>query len=162
MFLRSPLFWAFVGVPLLEIMLFLQVGQRIGFWATLGVVLVTAAAGTSLVRQQGLAVLRRAQENMNRGVMPAAELVDGLLIVVAGLLLLTPGFFTDAAGFTLLLPAARAGARRLLMKRFGARLGAGTVGTGWPGGPGPHGRPRASEVEIIDTSAEVVDREVER
>lgn len=120
--LLSPVFALFVGVPILEIWLFLQVGRRIGILPTMATIVLTAAAGAWLVRQQGMAVLKRAQQSMDRGVLPANELVDGVLILAAGLLLLTPGFFTDAVGFALLLPPSRALVRVWAMRQLQGRI----------------------------------------
>lgn len=139
MFLFSPLFWVFVGVPILEIWLFLVVGRRIGIFMTVGMVVLTAAVGSTLMRRQGMAVLRRAQEMVGHGRLPARELIDGVMILAAGLLLLTPGFFTDAIGFTLLVPPARAAIRELVKARLQARLIV--------------RRPRASQMEFVDDSA---------
>ncbi len=145
--LLSPIFLLFVGVPILEIWLFLLVGGRIGTINTILVIILTAAAGTQLVRQQGLAVLRRAQEATNQGRLPANELLDGVLILVAGVLLLTPGFFTDAVGFMLLIPPTRAVVRRMIMERLQHRI---TVQTA---------HPRAADMEIVDDSPARVEPE---
>jgi len=105
--MRFFLFLAFVVVPIVEIGLFLQVGSYIGVPATLGLIILTAIAGTMLVRSQGLDVLRKVQNSANRGEMPVAALAQGLFVLIAGVLLLTPGFATDALGFALLIPPVR-------------------------------------------------------
>ncbi len=97
----------FVSVPLLEIYLLLKVGGLIGVGNTIGLILLTAFIGTLLLRQQGLATLRRVQETLDRGALPAGALVEGLILLFAGALLLTPGFFTDAVGFACLVPSLR-------------------------------------------------------
>jgi UPF0716 protein FxsA len=97
----------FIGVPLIEIALFIQVGGWLGLAATLLVVIATAVIGAALLRRQGLATLARARRNMARGVAPVAELFDGVFLLLAGALLLTPGFFTDALGAALLVPPLR-------------------------------------------------------
>jgi len=152
MVLLSPLFWLFVGVPLIEVALFAFIGSRIGVLATIVVVILTAAAGASLVRRQGMAVLQRAQNSMNRGVVPTTELVDGVLILAAGLLLLTPGFFTDAVGFFLLIPGGRALIRAWALRRLEGRVV--QMGPDYQGFGSPHERrgPRASQIEIVDRS----------
>lgn len=94
----------FVTVPLIEIALFIEVGDWIGLWPTLGVVIVTAMAGTWLLRMQGRATLMRVQASLDRQRFPAKEVFDGLCLLFAGALLLTPGFFTDALGFLLFVP----------------------------------------------------------
>ncbi len=94
---------AFIGVPLLEIAVFIQVGGLIGLWPTLGLVILTALVGTWQLRAQGLATLTRARAQIDRGVLPAHELFDGLCLLFAGALLLTPGFVTDTLGLLLFL-----------------------------------------------------------
>ncbi len=92
---------AFIGVPILEIAVFIEVGGQIGLWPTLGLVVLTALVGTWQLRAQGLATLTRARTHIDRGVLPAHELFDGLCLLVAGALLLTPGFVTDTLGLLL-------------------------------------------------------------
>lgn len=101
------LFALFVVVPIIEIALFIQVGEAIGVWQTIALVILTAVAGTALLRAQGLATLRRAQTSMNQGQVPVREVFDGACLLVAGVLLLTPGFMTDAFGLSLFLPPVR-------------------------------------------------------
>lgn len=98
---------AFVGVPLIEIALFVQIGGIIGLWPTLLVVLITAMLGTFLVRTQGLMALGNLQRSFAELDDPTEPLAHGAMILVAGALLLTPGFFTDAVGFALLMPPVR-------------------------------------------------------
>ncbi|WP_235830306.1 FxsA family protein [Algihabitans albus] len=102
---------AFIAVPLIEIAVFIQVGGLIGLWPTLAVVVITAVVGTWLLRLQGIATLNRARQQINRGAMPTHELFDGLCLVFAGALLLTPGFVTDAVGLALFVPAVRTALR---------------------------------------------------
>ncbi|MFN6951748.1 MAG: FxsA family protein [Albidovulum sp.] len=114
---------AFIAIPLIEIGLFIKVGGLIGLWPTLGIVLLTAIAGSWLVRAQGalaLAELRRALNDLRDPTEPIAQ---GALILLAGALLLTPGFFTDAMGLLLLIPAVRSAvlchlAARVRVERF--------------------------------------------
>jgi UPF0716 protein FxsA len=101
------LFLAFVLVPVVEIALIVEVGGVLGAWETAGLIVLTAAAGTALVRAQGFQVLARAQATLARGEFPAREMADALCLLVAGVLLLTPGFLTDALGLLLLVPWAR-------------------------------------------------------
>jgi len=98
---------AFLAVPLIEIALFIQVGGWIGLGWTLATVVVTALLGTYMVRSQGLATLERLRGAMGQGQDPTDALVHGAMILFAGALLLTPGFFTDAVGFSFLLPRVR-------------------------------------------------------
>lgn len=97
----------FIGVPIIEIGLFIEIGGLIGLWPTLLTVIVTAFAGTTLLRLQGLAVLQRVQESTARNELPVQEVFDGLCLLTAGILLLTPGFFTDAFGFLMFVPPFR-------------------------------------------------------
>lgn len=101
------LFIAFLAVPLIEIALFIQVGGAIGLWATLAIVVLTAIAGTALVRGQGIITLNRLRNSFSDMQDPTEPLVHGAMILFSGALLLTPGFFTDAVGFALLVPAVR-------------------------------------------------------
>lgn len=101
------LLFLFISVPLLEIYLLLKVGGYIGAMNTIALILLTAFIGTLLLRQQGLSTLARVQQTLDEGRLPAGALVEGLLLLVAGALLLTPGFFTDAVGFFCLVPSCR-------------------------------------------------------
>ena len=98
---------AMIGVPILEIAVFIQAGEAFGLWPTLGAVVLTALIVTTLLRWQGLSVWARATESLQRGVFPMNEVFTGLCLLVAGALLLTPGFITDAVGFALFVPAVR-------------------------------------------------------
>lgn len=117
------LFIAFLAVPLIEIALFIQIGGAIGLWSTLAVVILTAVLGTYLVRAQGQMALRNLQNSFSRLDDPSRPLADGAMILVSGALLLTPGFFTDAVGFALLVPGVRTrvfdwAASRVKVQRF--------------------------------------------
>lgn len=101
------LFFIFIIVPIVEIILFIIVGDRIGLLATIGVVVLTAIIGTFLIRHQGIATIKKAQESLKENILPVNEAFDGLCILIAGALLLTPGFFTDAIGFSLFIPSLR-------------------------------------------------------
>lgn len=111
------LFLAFVIVPLIEIALFVQVGGAIGLWPTLGIVVLTAILGTSLMRSQGRQVMARLSSSFSELRDPTEPLAEGAMILFAGVLLLTPGFFTDAVGFALLLPPVRHAILRKLASR---------------------------------------------
>jgi UPF0716 protein FxsA len=109
---------AFLIVPLAEIAVLIEVGSRIGLAPTLALIVLTAIVGTWMLRRQGFGVLARAQRQLERGVLPVAEVFEGLCLVTAGALLLTPGFLTDIAGALLLLPPVRA----LLYRHLGHYL----------------------------------------
>lgn len=111
-----PLF--FFIIPLVEIYFLVQIGEQIGAWKTVLLVIVTAVIGVVLLRQQGLKVLLKANQAMQAGQMPAQELFDGLILAVVGVLLVTPGFFTDALGFILLIPTVRKVLMRGLLHKF--------------------------------------------
>ena len=111
---------AFIFVPLIEIAVFIQVGGLIGLWPTLALIVLTAVLGTWQLRAQGIATLARARGQMERGVMPARELFDGLCLLMAGALLLTPGFVTDALGGLLFVPSLRDLLRRIMARHLRA------------------------------------------
>ncbi len=132
----------FIAVPLIEIALFIKVGGAIGLWPTLAIVVLTALVGTQLMRSQGAAAMTRIRRSLDEMRDPAEPLAHGAMILLAGALLLTPGFFTDACGFLLLVPGFRAAAFRWLLRNvrvqgFSARTS-----------PGPrHPKPRDDVIE---------------
>ena len=97
----------FVFVPVMELYILIEASRMIGIGATVGLIMLTGVVGAWLARSQGLEILRRIQQETANGQMPAQTLIDGALILVGGLLLLTPGFFTDALGFSFLVPITR-------------------------------------------------------
>jgi UPF0716 protein FxsA len=131
------LFGLLVGLPILEVYTFIQVGQAIDVWPTIGLVILTAVMGTALIRWQGMAVLGRAQAALARGEAPLREVFDGVCLLVAGVLLLTPGFITDTIGFLLILPPVRL--LILAMVVAGVRSGKISVSGRWAGRPDPQG-----------------------
>ncbi|MFO6465145.1 FxsA family protein [Jannaschia sp. KMU-145] len=133
------LFALFVAVPILEIALFIQVGGWLGLWPTLAIVIATAALGTYLVRRQGLAELARIQGSLSNLSDPTRPLAHGAMILASGLLLLTPGFFTDALGFALLVPGVRDAIMGYVRKRI--RVQSFTMGQP-PHSADPQGDPR--------------------
>jgi UPF0716 protein FxsA len=123
---------AFIAVPLAEIGLFIAIGGRIGVGWTLALIVLTAVLGAWMIRLQGFAVLARAQRALAGGELPVAEVFEGLCLLVAGALLVTPGFLTDFLGGLLLVPPLRALAYRQLRRRLDLRV--------TPAGPaGPRG-----------------------
>ena len=115
------LFAILVAVPIIEIALFIQVGGAIGMWPTLAIVILTAFAGTILLRAQGTATLHKLQNSMVEGQNPITPMAHGALILIAGVLLLTPGFFTDAFGLSLMIPPVRAAFIKAGAARFAGR-----------------------------------------
>ena len=105
MFLK--LFLAFTLVPFLEIYLLIKIGSYIGAFNTVVIVILTGFLGALLARYQGLQTIQRVRESLQRGEIPAGEMLDALLILLAGIVLLTPGFLTDVAGLILLIPRTR-------------------------------------------------------
>ena len=132
---------AFIAVPIIEIAVFLEVGGRIGVLNTILMIVITAIIGTWLLRSQGLQTLQRAQESLNQNVFPVSEVFDGLCLMMAGGLLLTPGFVTDVFGFVLFVPWFRRILREIAWS-FLARSSQAGVWTNaenrrGPGGNGP-------------------------
>ncbi len=112
----------FLVVPLAELAVLIWVGQWIGLWQTIALVLAISLVGAWLVKRAGVRAFVRIQESLQQGRIPGPELVDGLLVLVAGALLLTPGLLTDALGFLLLTPPLRVLMRRGLIRYFRKRL----------------------------------------
>lgn len=113
----------FLVVPFLELYVLIQVGRAVGALPTVVLLLFVSVAGAWLVKREGLNVLRRAQAQLRAGHVPATELVDGVLIVLAGALLVSPGFVTDLAGVLLLLPPVRLAIRTYARRRLAQRAG---------------------------------------
>lgn len=101
------LFTLFLLIPMIEIYLLIKVGSVIGALPTMGLVVFTAVLGAFLIRIQGFSTVTRIRETMARGGIPAIEMLEGAVLIVAGALLLTPGFFTDTIGFLCLIPPLR-------------------------------------------------------
>jgi UPF0716 protein FxsA len=114
MFIR--LLILFTCIPVLELYVLIEAGRQIGLMPTLLLVLLTGVAGAWLARTQGLEIVQRIQSQIAQGEMPGTALLEGAMILIGGVLLLTPGFCTDLAGFTFLLPATRAFWRNLLSR----------------------------------------------
>ena len=112
------LFLAFTIIPFLEIYLLIEIGSYIGAVNTLMIVILTGFLGALLARHQGLKTMLKVRESLARGEMPAEHLLDALLIFLAGIVLLTPGFLTDLVGFTILIPTTRFHFKRWLRKKF--------------------------------------------
>ncbi|MEC7141518.1 MAG: FxsA family protein [Pseudomonadota bacterium] len=161
---------AFIGIPIIEIAGFITLGSWIGLWWTLGTVLLTAIVGTALVRSQSTSVLARINEQLAVGEIPARALFDGLCLLAAALLLLTPGFFTDAIGIALLLPPVRARIAPLRLRwaqrrgnlSFAGMGGGGSGGFGFSHAGGNDNGRGGSAPNIIDGEAEVVETDPEK
>ena len=97
------IFLLFIFIPIIEIAIFITVGSNIGILNTITIILLTAVIGIYFVRRQGLSLLFNAQRNMAQGIMPTEEIKGGIFLLISGLLLITPGFFTDCVGFLMFL-----------------------------------------------------------
>ena len=159
----------FVGIPLLELFILIQVGQVVGLWPTIGLVVTTGFAGAALARREGLKAMWSLQEELAQGRLPGQTLLDGFAILVGGALLLTPGILTDLVGFSFLLPPTRRAILRYVKRSLEGRLQSGAIqftqmdgfsggatfgwGQGFPGaGPGgdsPTGPPMDPAREIV-------------
>jgi len=125
---------AFIAVPIIEIYVIIQVGQVIGAWWTIALLIADSIFGSWLIRREGSRAWRGLNSALESGRMPATELADGALILVGGTLMLSPGFVTDAFGILMILPFTRPVARRMLTRVVTRRL----LNAGRPG-PGPQG-----------------------
>jgi UPF0716 protein FxsA len=153
MLMMSRLLLLFLITPVIELALLLEVGDRIGFWPTIALIVATGVAGSLLMRYQGMAVWGRFNRRLAQGGLPGKELADGVIILVAGAFLLTPGVLTDVVGLVGLIPLTRAPLRNYLMKRVRRKMDDGTVrmqfGGFGVGGPHP---PGASDPEEPDAA----------
>ena len=122
----------FIAVPLVELYVIVETARSIGTLETIGLLILVSVLGAWMVKAQGLAVLWRVRSKLQEGQMPGRELVDGALVLLAGALMLTPGFVTDVVGLLLLFPPTRMAIRPILIRRFRHR-----VAIFGPGEPGP-------------------------
>ncbi len=143
---------AFIVVPLVELAVILQVGDLIGLWWTIALLLTVSVAGSWLIRREGTRTWTAFRDALARGRPPAVEVVDGALVLVGGALLLTPGFVTDIAGLSLVFPPTRALWNRLIRRRATSLLTLRVFGGPRP----PRGRPPAGDagrVDVIDVDS---------
>lgn len=147
------LFILFIVVPFVELALLIWLSSVITIWPTIGFVVGTALLGAFVGKRQGLRALRRAQEDLQAGRLPAESLLDGLVILIASILLITPGVITDIISLLLFIPPLRAPLRRFIRRKFEGMLQEGTVQFLGPGAFNPFGAPFAGfhqGEEIID------------
>lgn len=152
------LFWLillFVTVPLVELALLIWVGGRIGTLTTIAIVVLTGILGATLARLEGLATWRRFQLRLASGELPHEDLIDGLLILIAGAVLLTPGLLTDVAGFLLLVPPARRAIRHTLFERLKRRVTISTLGFPPAAGRSPPRQKPGPSDDIVDAEYRV-------
>ena len=145
-----PILLLLIVVPIAEIALIIQVGQWLGVWWTIALLLADAVLGSLLVRSQGRAVWRRFSAAVSEGRIPHREVVDGVLVIFGGALMLAPGFITDVIGALFLLPPTRALMRRLLIRRAVLRV----VGAA---APSRNGRPGDIETTATDVEPDRLD-----
>lgn len=132
----------FLVTPAVELALLLKVGQLIGHWETVGIIVMTGLAGSYLAKREGLSAWQRLNQSLSKGGLPGKELVDGVIILVAGALLITPGVLTDVVGFMGLIPPTRALIRKLIMNRVKKKMDDGSLNIqfgffgGFPSGNG--------------------------
>jgi UPF0716 protein FxsA len=147
----------FIVVPVVELYVIIQIGQLIGVWPTLALLLADALLGSLLLRHQGRGAWRRFNAALEERRFPAREVADGLMIAIGGTLLLTPGFVTDVFGLILLLPPTRAIVRRLSRAYFARRF----VVVGMGSAPRSAGGPTRRDYDF-DATAEEVDEDERR
>ena len=135
----------FILVPIIEIWLMIDIGSVIGAGWTVLAIISTAIIGASLVRYQGIGVYSRLNQTAARGEIPAMEMIEGLTLLISGVLLLTPGFITDALGFLLLIPPLRRWFALNMLKRFFI-----VPGTSGKPGQGPHDHDKSIEITTIE------------
>ncbi len=140
---------AFLIVPIIEIYLIIQVGGAIGGWNTIGLLVLDSIIGAWLVRREGFSILAQVQMSLAKGKAPTNELIDGMLVLFAGALMLTPGFLTDGLGLLLLIPPTRAVVRNAVKGRLAGRVQIGGFG---PGGFGGFGRRQWTDADsaVVD------------
>ena len=116
------LLFLFIVTPIVEMALLIELGKRIGTLQTIGIIVLTGIVGASLAKSQGLRIIRDIKQAVNDARIPHDQLIEGVLILIGGALLITPGILTDAAGFILVIPWTRRMVRERLKKRFSAKI----------------------------------------
>jgi UPF0716 protein FxsA len=117
----------FIGLPVVELALLIKLHGLMGLGPTILLVLATGIAGAALVRRQGIAILFNIQREMANGTLPAPQMIDGIMVLLAGALLITPGLLTDTVGFALLIPVVRASIRGWLRKKLEHKMNNGYI-----------------------------------
>ncbi len=121
------LFIVFALIPMIELALLIKIGSIIGTQYTILIVILTAVIGAYMVKLEGLGIVYRIQKNMNEGVFPGEELIDGMMVLVAGAVLLTPGFFTDILGFLLVFPFTRKYIKGIVVRYIKSKTSSGDI-----------------------------------
>ena len=162
--MRLLLILIFIVVPIAELALLIQVGDLIGVWWTIALLIADSILGSLLMRSQGHATWWRFNVSLEAGNPPVREVLDGVLVIFGGALLLTPGFISDFLGLLLLLPPTRALVRAMLVRRFAERMiasatRAAPVGFGPPPGPAGRGaRPGDVDGTAVDVDSDGLPR----
>ncbi len=136
MSILAKLAFFFVIVPLVELALLIKVGEVVGFWPTMGLVVFTGAAGAWLARLEGLRTMFKLRDDLAHGRLPGQAIMDGMAVLLGGALLLTPGIVTDLVGFSLLLPRTRRGIQRWVRARLEQNIRDGSIRMTMMGGSG--------------------------
>ena len=146
--LLGRLLLLFIIVPALELILLIEIGRRIGTLPTIGLIVFTGILGAFLARRQGLQVLRRMRTEMQAGQLPADSIFDGVIVLIAGAFLMTPGILTDTVGFLCLIPATRRVIKNLIWSRLKRAIDRGQIYTATY--RGPRSQNDSEDVIIID------------
>lgn len=155
----------FIGIPLIEIYLFIQVGGLIGALATVLLVIITALVGVSLLRQQGFQTMQKFQREVSTGQLPANTMLEGMALMFGGALLLTPGFMTDTIGFLCLIPFTRQTIIAWIIKNmnvtagFNSGMGPGFDPRSGPSNPQRPSRPNVTDDNVIEGEFKETDKE---
>lgn len=153
------LLFVFIGVPLIEIMLFIKIGGAIGMTMTVFIVIITALIGSYMLRAQGLATMRQAQASMDQAELPVESVIHGIFLLLAGAFLLTPGFLTDAIGFALFVPSFRLALGRRILSTIMARSTVHVHATRQSWQSGPQGGPGGGPGPTIEGEAVEIDED---
>ncbi len=162
MYAVGKLIVLFTVVPLLEVFLLYVLGQVLGFWPTVVIVLVTAVLGATLAKREGLRVWREWREALSEGRLPEEGILGGVLVLIGGVLLITPGVLTDLTGLVLLIPPSRRFVAKIVQKRIERSMASGQGSFQYRVAVGDIGfveefRSRASGREVVDTEGEILE-----
>lgn len=158
--IRGLLVLVFIVVPLVELALIIAVGDLIGLWPTVALLLIDSLIGAWLVRREGLRAWQRFRGALAAARVPTDEVVEGALVLFGGALLLTPGFATDAAGLALLIPPTRALVASAIKRQMGSRIMVGTLGGPRTAQRRPTGvPPRRRDDQVVDVEVISVERD---
>ena len=119
----SKLLLLFIFVPFLDLAILIKLGEYIGFWQTIAIIIITGVTGAVLVKREGLSVIQKIKTDLGQSAIPGRQLVNGLLVLIGGILLMTPGILSDAVGFILVIPGSRGIVREKLISYFRKKVG---------------------------------------